>query len=101
MTVGVNSVSYDILGRGDGHSVKDIDLRSQVEVAKFSPRWRLLIIAQIVNKCLLSGQGLFTCWPMIVYLLVKACLLVGQGLFTYGQCLFTSWPRIVYFLVKA
>jgi hypothetical protein len=50
-------------------------------------------MAQIVNKCLLSGQGLFTCWPMIVYLLVKACLLVGQGLFT-------SWSRLDYFVKK-
>jgi hypothetical protein len=90
-------------------SVKDADLRSQVEVAKFSPRWRLLMMAQIVNNYLLGGQGLFTCWPRIVYLLVKACLLVDQELFTYwsrhvyllakdylfiGQGLFTCWPRL-------
>jgi hypothetical protein len=51
------------------------------------------MMAQIVNNCLLSGQGLFTCWPMIIYLLVKACLLVGQGLFT-------SWSRLDYFVKK-
>jgi hypothetical protein len=39
-------------------------------------------MTQIVNKCLLSSQGLFTCWPRIIYLLVKACLLLGQGLIT-------------------
>jgi hypothetical protein len=64
-----------------------------VEVAKFSPRWRLLMMAQIVNKCLLSDQGLFTCWPRIIYLLVKDCLLVDQELVTY-------WSRLVYLLAK-
>jgi hypothetical protein len=59
MTVGVDSGLYP---RAWGWaSVKDADLRSQVEVAKFSPRWRLLMMAQIVNKRLLSDQGLFTC----------------------------------------
>jgi hypothetical protein len=35
MIVGVDSVLYDILGLGDRTSVKDADLRSQVEVANF------------------------------------------------------------------
>jgi hypothetical protein len=37
-------------------------------------------MAQIVNKCLLSGQDLFTCWPMIIYLLVKVCLLCEEAI---------------------
>jgi hypothetical protein len=50
MIVGVDNVSHHILGHGMGIG-QDADLRPQVKVVKFSSRWRLLIITQIVNKC--------------------------------------------------
>jgi hypothetical protein len=50
MIVGVDNVLYHILGRGDGHQSR---CRPRVSggVAKFSSRWRLLRMTQIVNKC--------------------------------------------------
>ena len=50
MIVDIDNVLYHIPGRGMGIG-QDVDLRSQVEVAKFFSRWRLLRMTQIVNKC--------------------------------------------------
>ena len=49
MIVGVDNVSYHISGHGDGHRSR-CRLEVSSGVAKFSSRWRLLRMTQIINK---------------------------------------------------
>ena len=48
--VGVDNVLYYIPGHEDGHWSR-YGPEVSGGVVKFSPRWRLLIMAQTVNKC--------------------------------------------------
>ena len=50
MIVDIDNVLYHIKGRGDGHRSR-CELEVLGRVAKFSLKWRLLRMTQIVNKC--------------------------------------------------